>query len=335
MNEIQRLYYINLAVSSDSPDELLAEVASFYCDFLGMVGVEVPVNEISGSYEDQERALAPFGDLYELDGKNMDVALQFLRGAESGPEATCIDLQRYRHPTQNTRAAELPFETGLRSPTFLVDDLDAVYRRGLAQGKTFVSEPVSMNLVQLGDVRFGVVIDPAGNRVELLQVGEAAGDGGVLRIFSININCADVNASLDFYRDVLGMKLETEIDFGEHAAWGSALGAGNDVQARSFYLRGHQEEAPTYLSLTGWTHPQACKPNRQKGRGNNWFRMCLWATADDIDGAIYERCRTHADFLAPPGRDDSAMFGESCLAVFRDPDGVIQELAYSSSWQGF
>ncbi len=98
MNEIQRPCYINLAVSSDSPDERMINTLSFYRDFPGMTGMEAPVHDLRGLYEDQQRALAPFGDLYDLAGLDMDVEVHMLSGAEPGPESTCIDLQRYRRP---------------------------------------------------------------------------------------------------------------------------------------------------------------------------------------------------------------------------------------------
>ncbi len=143
----------------------------------------------------------------------MDVEVHMLSGAEPGPgpESTCIDLQRYRHPVWDICPAETPQENGLRGLTLFIDNLDALCAKGLTQGHKSVSEPVTLNLAHLGTVRFAVVCDPARNPAELLQIGAAEGNGDTVRIFSININAGNLIRSLELYCDLLGMKFEMEI----------------------------------------------------------------------------------------------------------------------------
>lgn len=336
MKEIQRLHHINLAVSSLNNTEFYPQCLAFYKDFLGMTGLNLAPGIRMLSHDDHVESTKAFGSIMELGDKEMDVAVWFLRGDDASPTASCLDFLSYNHPYLLTSPPEVAYEAGLRNVTLLVDNVDAIYARGLEQGIQFVSQPVTETLPNLGTVRFVVVIDPVGNQIELIQTDEIAelGAGNVVRLFSENINCIDVEKSLGFYRDVMGMQVITETNLDGASNIGTAMGIGEDISAKTYYLRGHAENAPTYLSLTGWLKPKTIVRERPEGVANSWFRLLLWAGVEDVvGGSLYQRSKDLVEYVAPPHHWADDSWGDSCFGIFYDYDGVLVELGYSSTWR--
>jgi catechol 2,3-dioxygenase-like lactoylglutathione lyase family enzyme len=315
MAVIERLYHVCLTVRPD-PAAYRREV-EFYRDFLGMSFEPVPMSQ-----EGWEQMYAGLGG-NEPEGE-YDGDVGFLRGQQNRVEDTLIDLVSFRTPRFETEPSAALNRIGLRGPTLLVDDLDRLHARGVASGIRFLSEPVTAGLPGLGQLRFVVASDPEGCPVELIQspYPGAQGRGSVERVFSVNINCADLERALELYRDELGMQVRTRVSLAGASGIGRAFGFGPDVQAESCLLTGENQDGATFLNLVEWRRPEPeGRPDRGEV-GNAWFRMCLYV--DDVD-ALYEGTRDRLRFLAPPFTFEMGQYGPTRVVLFLDHDGVLQE----------
>jgi catechol 2,3-dioxygenase-like lactoylglutathione lyase family enzyme len=315
MAAIERLYHVCLTVRPDPAAH--RRQLEFYRDFLGMRFEPVPMSQ------------AGWAQMYGGLGGNepegaYDGDVGFLRGQQNRVDDTLIDLVSFRNPRFETEPSAMLNQVGLRGPTLLVDDLDQIHARGVAAGIRFLSEPVTAELPGLGQVRFVIARDPEGGPVELIQVSDpsAEGRGAVERLFSVNINCADLEKALELYRDELGMQVRMRMSLDDASGIGRAFGFGADIRAEGCLLVGEKDDGATFLNLVEWRRPEAVVKPYAPGPGNAWFRMCLYA--DDPD-ALYERTRTGLRFLAPPFTFDMGQYGPTRVALFLDHDGVLQE----------
>lgn len=315
MTVIERLYHVCLTVRPD-PEAYRREV-EFYRDFLGMRFEPVPMSQ-----EGWAQMYRGIGQSEPEGGFDGDVG--FLRGQQNGVEDTLIDLVSFRAPRFETEPLAALNQLGLRGPTLLVDDLDRLHARGVASGVRFLSEPVTAELPGLGRLRCVVARDPEGCPVELIQspYPGVPGRGSVERIFSVNINCVDLERALGLYRDELGMRVRTRVSLAGASGIGRAFGLGSDVEAEACLLTGAQEDGATLLSLVEWRRPEPVARPDRGGVGSAWLRMCLYA--DDVD-ALYEKTRDRLGFLAPPFTFEMGQYGPTRVALFLDPDGVLQE----------
>ena len=142
------------------------------------------------------------------------------------------------------------------------------------------------------------------------------------RIVHVGVTVSDIDRSIAFYRDVLGLTFEGEITMqGEET---DILFGGEGVVARVAYLNGGDSiDCPPVELICFKSGVISYKADLMK---TSISEICF-VTQDIM--ADYERMKAQgAEFLSTPQHFDftASGFGKSIAVYFRDPDGIIQEL---------
>ena len=142
----------------------------------------------------------------------------------------------------------------------------------------------------------------------------------------INIVVADLAVSVEFYTEVLGFK-EVRRAYLE-GDWIEGIVGLEGVNAEVVYVQprrgGPRIELIHYHAPEGQALPETAQPHTH-GLRHLAFRV------EDIEEAYYHLTDAGVDFIGPPTRVPEATIkhdeGRKSLCYFRDPDGVILELA--------
>ena len=277
METIERIHHVCLTISTDQVDDGWPKAHNFYKHFLGMNSYRVPTEEM-----DHELAIESMEEGMEVgkqefvkfddDGHPITEYFHYLAGEDMSEKACLVDLIiLLTKPGQMTQPSEQMNELGL-GMTLLVDNVDAIYNRGVDQGVTFVSEPLTLDWGSLGEVRYVIVRDPLGNPVELVQTNEVTepGDGKVLRLFSVNQNTNHLDKMLAFYRDGCGMSVDHQVEHeGEDFAKG--MGYSGSANATTCFFRGTDKDAKTYFAITQWANPISEQQKLKEGHTRAFF----------------------------------------------------------------
>ena len=142
-------------------------------------------------------------------------------------------------------------------------------------------------------------------------------------ILHTGITVTDLDRSVAFYRDVLGLSYQGELVM--EGPETDVLFGRKGCRARVAYLKGGRAEGGALVELICFTSEE---PEHQK---TDLFRTSiseLCFHTDDIQ-ADYERMKKQGvEFLSAPQPFDftSSGFGKSKAVYLRDPDGNILEL---------
>ena len=142
----------------------------------------------------------------------------------------------------------------------------------------------------------------------------------------INIVVADLARSVAFYTEVLGFKEVRRAHL--EGDWIEGVVGLEGVNAEVVYVKprrgGPRIELIQYNAPAGKILPETAQPQTQ-GLRHVAFRV------EDIEEAYYHFTDAGVEFIGPPTRvPESAVKhdeGRKSLCYFRDPDGVILELA--------
>ena len=143
------------------------------------------------------------------------------------------------------------------------------------------------------------------------------------RIYHVGLTVSDLERSIAFYRDVLGLEFQGEI-FMEGEETDKMFRRVN-CKARVAYLNGSKAiEAPP-VELIQFVN------NEVKKVPSDLFttsisEVCFYT--DDIDSAYKHLVDNNVECLSEPQYSDFRAdgFGESRAFYFRDPDGIILEM---------
>lgn len=143
------------------------------------------------------------------------------------------------------------------------------------------------------------------------------------QILHVGITVSDLDRSVEFYRDVLGLKYlgeitmddkETEILFGREGA-----------AARVAYLTGADNKNNPPVELIQFTDQPATKREMDIFT-TGISELCFYA--DDLDAFYAHLVKLNVPCFSKPQPFDFTEdgFGKSKAIYFRDPDGVILEV---------
>ena len=143
------------------------------------------------------------------------------------------------------------------------------------------------------------------------------------RIYHVGLTVSDLDRSIAFYRDILGLEFQGEIFMaGEET---DRLFRMKDTKARVAYLNGSKAiEAPPIELI------QFVDNKVKKVKGNLFTtsisEVCFYT--DDIERVYNSLIENHVECLSEPQYFDFRAdgFGESRAFYFRDPDGIILEM---------
>ena len=145
----------------------------------------------------------------------------------------------------------------------------------------------------------------------------------ITSILHVGITVADMDRSIAFYRDILGLSFQGELMMKGETT--DKLFGMQDCQARVAYLNGssHLNVPPVEL-IQFISH----KPREQKTSlfSTSISEICF--LTDDLWREYHRLCKLGVEFLSEPQDFDFTAdgFGKSRAVYFKDPDGIILEL---------
>ena len=145
----------------------------------------------------------------------------------------------------------------------------------------------------------------------------------VERIYHVGLTVSDLDRSIAFYRDILGLEFQGEIFMaGEET---DRLFRMKDTKARVAYLNGSKAiEAPPIELI------QFVDNKVKKVKGNLFTtsisEVCFYT--DDIERVYNSLIENHVECLSEQQYFDfrANELGESRAFFFRDPDGIVLEM---------
>ena len=145
----------------------------------------------------------------------------------------------------------------------------------------------------------------------------------VERIYHVGLTVSDLDRSIAFYRDILGLEFQGEIFMaGEET---DRLFRMKDTKARVAYLNGSKAiEAPPIELI------QFVDNKVKKVKGNLFTtsisEVCFYT--DDIERVYNSLIENHVECLSEPQYFDfrANELVESKAFYFRDPDGIVLEM---------
>lgn len=143
------------------------------------------------------------------------------------------------------------------------------------------------------------------------------------RIYHVGLTVSDLDCSIAFYRDILGLEFQGEI-FMEGEETDKMFRRAN-CKARVAYLNGSKAiEAPP-VELIQFVDSKIHKEQSDLFT-TSISEVCFYT--DDIDSVYKTLIENHVECLSEPQHFDFRAdgFGESRAFYFRDPDGIILEM---------
>ena len=188
--------------------------------------------------------------------------------SEDGMDGLSLDLLEWKVPVPTGSAPGLTGEPGFNRLMITTPDLDDTVQRALAAGGTLVGGPVE---VAAGSDRpvLAMVLDPDGVPVQLLASDRTS-------IAQVVVNCAEIEETLAYYRDVMGLTARHEIS---EMVWTHELfGGDTDIRVRAVVLA--DGGSVFTVALVQWLDPAPTMPIRVRGANElGLFRMA-WSTTD-------------------------------------------------------
>lgn len=141
-------------------------------------------------------------------------------------------------------------------------------------------------------------------------------------IAHIGLTVSDLDRSIAFYRDVLGLNLLGEMQM--NGPESTLLFDRDGCAARVAYLQTADPKAPLVELIQFTDRPSA--QSRPDLFTTSISELCF--SVEDIDQEYQRLIALGVEFLSPPQTFDSRQygFGISRAVYFRDPDGNILEL---------
>ncbi|MDO5738508.1 MAG: VOC family protein [Eubacteriales bacterium] len=145
----------------------------------------------------------------------------------------------------------------------------------------------------------------------------------IREVMHIGLTVTDLDRSVAFYRDILGLEFQGEIMMSGEAT--DRLFARQNAAARIAYLNGSKELLAPPIELIQFTD-QEIKQDRGDLFKTSVSEICF--NCDDIDKVYADLVAKGVDFLSEPQEFDFTAdgFGKSKAVYLRDPDGIILEL---------
>lgn len=143
------------------------------------------------------------------------------------------------------------------------------------------------------------------------------------QIYHVGLTVSDMERSLAFYRDILGLQFQGEL-YMEGAETDALFGRKN-CKARVAYLNGSTQIDMPPVELIQFLD---CDVKQKQGDlfTTSIAELCFYT--NDIEAVYQTLCANGVTCLSAPQNFDftTAGFGKSKAFYFRDPDGMILEM---------
>ena len=143
------------------------------------------------------------------------------------------------------------------------------------------------------------------------------------RIYHVGLTVSDLDRSIAFYKDVLGLEFQGEIFMeGEET---DKMFRKENCKARVAYLNGSKAVEAPPIELIQFIDEDVNKVKSDLFT-TSISEVCFYT--DDIDSGYKVLIENHVECLSEPQYFDfsSQGFGKSKAFYFKDPDGIILEM---------
>lgn len=190
--------------------------------------------------------------------------------SDDGLDGLSLDLLEWKTPQPTGTPPGLDGEPGYNRLMISTPDLNATVERCVAAGGTVVGSPQEVDAGE-SRPRVAMLLDPDDVPVGLFE-------GEKTSIAQVVVNCADIEESLRYYQDVMGLTALGEIT---DRQWpGDLYGRDSDVTVRAVLL-GDGGSVFT-VALVQWIDPAPTTEVRVRGANElGLFRMA-WSTTDCV-----------------------------------------------------
>lgn len=222
------------------------------------------------------------GSAFGLDEVAWDA---WIMHSDDGLDGLSLDLLEWKTPLPTGSAPKLDGEPGYNRLMITTPDLDATVGAALAAGGSLVGGPL---VVEAGPERprLAMVLDPDGVPVQLLESEKRS-------IAQVVVNCADLDESIAYYRDVMGLKVIFEP---AEMVWTKDLFGGEvDKRIRGAILA--DGGSVFTVALIQWLDPAPRTDVRVRGANEiGLFRMA-WSTTDCVADEAVVRAAGSTPFV--------------------------------------
>ena len=205
------------------------------------------------------------GSAFGLDEVAWDA---WIMHSDDGLDGLSLDLLEWKTPLPTGTPPGLDGEPGYNRLMITTPDLEATIERAVATGGVLVGGPVE---VEAGDQRprLAMVLDPDGVPVQLLASDRVS-------IAQVVVNCADLDASMAYYCDVMGLKPTSDA---MEMTWTRDLfGGDGDKRIRGVVLA--DSGSVFTVALVQWLDPAPAGPARVRGANELGIFRMAWSTTD-------------------------------------------------------
>jgi catechol 2,3-dioxygenase-like lactoylglutathione lyase family enzyme len=216
----------------------------------------------------------------------------------------------------------------------IVSDMDEAYRR-LRAHKVRHASSGPQRLPDwnphAGGIQAFYFKDPDGHALEILQFPPGRGDSKwhrvteklFLGIDHTAIVVSDTDASLKFYRDLLGMTV-----VGHSENYGTEQEHLNNVPGARLHITALRAAAGPGIEFLEYVTPRDGRPRPSDARANDLIHWQTMLITPDAERARLELIAAHASFISP--RETAILDGKLGFKkglIVQDPDGHAVEIA--------
>jgi len=207
------------------------------------------------------------GDAFGLEQVMWDA---WMLQSDLGNDGLSLDLLEWKVPTPSGAPPAACNEIGFHHLTVAVPDLRACVDRMRASGVTIVGGPIDMSLGDGSNIAMAMIEDPDGIPLQLIG-------GRDTRISHVVVNTRDLDESVAYYRDVMGLNVMRVVDAVRQS--GALYGIDGEIECRSAMLR--DPGSKFMVELIEWLDPLPALGTDRVRRANDvgLFRMA-WSTND-------------------------------------------------------
>jgi catechol 2,3-dioxygenase-like lactoylglutathione lyase family enzyme len=244
---------------------------------------------------------------------------------DAGTSSPVLDLLEWKIPGATGAPATDPTAPGFNRLGISTPDVIAMHERLRAADADVWSEPVEMELAGGQRTARFICSDPDGTQIEFLQ-------GRDVRLSHITVNCTDLDRSVRYYADVIGLTSLATLPATRQPGRPYRMnGSGDASSVATVELRGALLQDPAsgfVVELVEWVDPASRPVAVRRANELGIFRMA-WLT-DDIDADYDLLDEAGVDCYAPPASLAMGPGLPSVRALFwNDPDGACLELIQS------
>ena len=298
---IQSVMHVNVNCSD------LGVSLPFYRDFVGLV----PTHHTQPVPQDG----AGFGMRGEV---QWDAHILHDARGFAGP---AIDLLQWQQPRPVGQAYSSANHLGFFRICVLVPDLDAVYAEAEARSISCLAPPLEVPIERENgfSVRVLNCFDPDGIVIEFVERPELS----ECQLIHVNVNCADLARSVEWYQRVLGLEVRGESHPGPVSGEAFALSGEVEWNARFLWVPGQENFA---IDLLEWRQPAPVGKPYATANHLGIYRMAFMV--EDARASYDELRRQGVDCYPPVYLDMGPEIPIDGLwaLFFPDPDGTCLEL---------